>query len=162
MGDHQAEISLPINCRERISGPSALARSPDRALSARGISIATAKTSVNVGRHRRTYRQEPGHKAALALRLRKLSIDGEKTLQEVAELAYQRSIRSRRRPLLGPVCPRNELVFLTYFTTLRLTIFVRRCTVCSTIRKRQTAKVVYGAPPDFHEQIGKMLPDLMR
>jgi hypothetical protein len=55
------------------------------------------------------------------VRLRKLSIDGEKTLQGVAELAYQRSIRSRRRPLLGPVCPRNELVFLTYFTTLRLT-----------------------------------------
>src|SRR5437588_11319640 len=36
--------------------------SPSGALSARGISIATAKTSVNAGQHRRTYRQEPGHK----------------------------------------------------------------------------------------------------
>jgi hypothetical protein len=35
------------------------------ALSARGISIATAKTSVNAGRHRRTYRQEPGHKGGV-------------------------------------------------------------------------------------------------
>ena len=26
-------------------------------------------------------------------------------------------------------CNGNELVFLTYFTTLRLTVFVRRCTV---------------------------------
>ena len=63
------------------------------ALSARGISIATAKTSVNAGRHRRTYRQEPGHKGALAVRLRKLAIDGEKTLQGVAELAYQQSFQ---------------------------------------------------------------------
>ena len=62
-------------------------------LSARGISIATAKTSVNAGRHRRTYRQEPGHKGALAVRLRKLAIDGEKTLQGVAELAYQQSFQ---------------------------------------------------------------------
>ena len=28
--------------------------------------------------------------------------------------------------------------------------------------KERRAKVVYGAPADFHEQIGKMLPDLMR
>jgi hypothetical protein len=62
------------------------------ALSARGISIATAKTSVNAGRHRRTYRQETGHKGALAVRLRKLAID-EKTLQGVAELAYQQSFQ---------------------------------------------------------------------
>ena len=33
---------------------------------------------------------------------------------------------------------------------------------CSKRRERKTAKVVYGAPPDLHEQIGKMLPDLMR
>src|SRR5215470_12970295 len=50
-------------------------------ISARGISIATAKTSVNAGRHRKTYRQEPGHKGALEVRLRKLAIDGGKTLQ---------------------------------------------------------------------------------
>jgi len=62
-------------------------------LSARGISIATAKTSVNARRHRRTYRQEPGHKGALAVRLRKLAIDGEKPLQGVAELAYQQSFQ---------------------------------------------------------------------
>jgi len=53
-----------------------------------GASIAAAKTSVNAGRHRKTYRQEPGHKGALAVRLRKLAINGEKTLQGVAELAY--------------------------------------------------------------------------
>jgi hypothetical protein len=41
----------------------------------------------------RTYRQEPGHKGALAVRLRKLAIDGEKTLQGVAELAYQQSFQ---------------------------------------------------------------------
>jgi hypothetical protein len=67
--------------------------SPDGALSAHGISIATAKTSVNAGRHRRTYRRKPGHKGALAARLRKLAIDGEKTLQGVAELAYQESFQ---------------------------------------------------------------------
>jgi hypothetical protein len=33
-----------------------------------GISIATAKTSVNAGRHRRTYRQEPGHKGGVGER----------------------------------------------------------------------------------------------
>jgi hypothetical protein len=33
---------------------------------------------------------------------------------------------------------------------------------CSTSRKRKTAKVVFGAPPDLHEQIGKMLSGLMR
>ena len=32
-----------------------------------------------------------GTKESLAVRLRKLSVDGEKTLQGVAELAYQRS-----------------------------------------------------------------------
>jgi hypothetical protein len=77
-----------------IPAPGAEQRlSPSRALSARGISIATAKTSVNAGRHRRTYRQEPGHKGALAVRLRKLAIDGEKTLQGVAQLAYQQSLQ---------------------------------------------------------------------
>jgi len=50
-------------------------------------------TWVNAFRHRRTYRQEPGHKGALAVRLRKLAIDGEKTLQGVAELAYQQSFQ---------------------------------------------------------------------
>jgi hypothetical protein len=65
--------------------------SPGCPLFAPGISIATAKTSVNAGRHRRTYRQEPGHKGALAVRLRKLAIDAEKTLQGVAELEYQQS-----------------------------------------------------------------------
>ena len=55
--------------------------------------IATVKTSVHAGRQRRTYRQEPGHKGALAVRLRKLAIDGEKPLQGVAELAYQQSFQ---------------------------------------------------------------------
>jgi hypothetical protein len=32
-----------------------------------------------------------GTKEALAVRLRKLAVDGEKTLQEVAELSYQQS-----------------------------------------------------------------------
>jgi hypothetical protein len=44
-----------------------------------------------LGDIRRTYRQEPGHKEALAVRLR--NIDGEKTLQGVAELAYQQSFQ---------------------------------------------------------------------
>ena len=34
-----------------------------------------------------------GTKVALAVRLRKLAIDGEKTLQGVAELAYQQSFQ---------------------------------------------------------------------
>ena len=34
-----------------------------------------------------------GTKEALAVRLRKLAIDGEKTLQGVAELAYQQSFQ---------------------------------------------------------------------
>jgi hypothetical protein len=38
---------------------------PTSRIAARGISIATAKTSVNAGRHRRTYRQEPGHKGGI-------------------------------------------------------------------------------------------------
>ena len=63
--------------------------SPSSALSARGISIVTAKTSVNAGRHRRTIEKSLGTKEALAVRFRKLAIDGEKTLQGVAELAYQ-------------------------------------------------------------------------
>ena len=67
---------------------------PVCALSARGISIATAKTSVKAGRHRKTYRQEPGHKGTLEVRLRKLAIDGGKTLQGVvAEFAYQQSFQ---------------------------------------------------------------------
>src|ERR1700677_446587 len=37
-----------------------------------------------------------------------------------------------------PRLPRNELVFLTYFTTLRLTIFVRRWTVL--VRQRGKEK----------------------
>ena len=38
-------------------------------------------------------RQEPGHEGGVAVRLRKLAIDGEKTLQGVAELAYQQSFQ---------------------------------------------------------------------
>jgi hypothetical protein len=34
-----------------------------------------------------------GTKEALAVRLRKLAIDGEKTLQGVAEIAYQKSFQ---------------------------------------------------------------------
>jgi hypothetical protein len=133
------------------------------ALSARGISIATAKTSVNAGRHRRTIDKSLGTKEALAVRLRKLSIDGEKTIQGVAELAYQQSYPESKAASSRPDCPGSELVFLTYFTTLRLTVFVRRCTVLVRQRgKEKTVKVVYGAPPDLHEQIRKMLPDLMR
>ena len=52
-----------------------------------------AEASVNAARRRRTYRQERGHKGALAVRLRKLAIDGEKTLQGVAELAYKQSFQ---------------------------------------------------------------------
>jgi len=37
--------------------------------------------------------QEPGHKGALAVRLRKLAIDGEKTLQGAAEPAYRQSFQ---------------------------------------------------------------------
>ena len=42
---------------------------------------------------RRTYRQEPGTKETLAVRLRKRAIDDEKTLQGFAELAYQPSFQ---------------------------------------------------------------------
>ena len=56
--------------RKRVLGPDPVLGaqhrlSPSGALSARGISIAIAKTSVNAGRHRRTYRQEPGHKGGV-------------------------------------------------------------------------------------------------
>jgi hypothetical protein len=50
-------------------------------------------TWVNAFRHRRTYRQEPGHKGALAVRLRKLAIDGEKTLQGSQNLRTSRASR---------------------------------------------------------------------
>lgn len=90
---HVAPSGWSANRTEVGLQPVAPDHSPYGALSARGISIATAKTSVNAGRHRRTYRQETGHKGALAVRLRKLAIDGEKTLQGVAELAYQQSFQ---------------------------------------------------------------------
>ena len=69
-----------------------------------------------------------GTKEALAVRLRKLSIDGEQTLQGVAESAYEQSYPESKAASSRPRLPGNELVFLTYFTTLRLTLFVRRCT----------------------------------
>jgi hypothetical protein len=52
---------------------------------------AQPRTLVNAARHRRTYRQEPGHKGALAVRLRKLAIDGEKTLQGPQNLRSRQS-----------------------------------------------------------------------
>jgi hypothetical protein len=55
--------------------------------------IATAKTSVNAGRLVGPIDKSLGTKEALAVRLRKLAIDGEKTLQGVAELAYQQSFQ---------------------------------------------------------------------
>jgi hypothetical protein len=58
-----------------------------------GVNLARIGPLPLPSRHRRTYRQEPGHKGALAVRLRKLAIDGEKTLQGVAELAYQQSFQ---------------------------------------------------------------------
>jgi hypothetical protein len=51
--------------------------------------IATAKTSVNANDIEGPIDKSLGTKEALAVRLRKLAIDGEKTLQRVAELAYQ-------------------------------------------------------------------------
>ena len=72
------------------------------------------------------------------MRLRKLAIDGEKTLQGVAELAYQQSYPEFKAASYRPVCLGDKLVFLTYFTTLRLTVFVRRCTVL--VRQRGKEK----------------------
>ena len=61
---------------------------PAGAVSARrGISNRNHENLGNAGRHRRTYRQERGRKEALAVRLGKLVIGNEKTLQGVAELA---------------------------------------------------------------------------
>ena len=71
------------------------------------------------------------------MRLRKRSIDGEKTLQGVAELAYQQSYPESKAASSRPRLPGNELVFLTYSTTLRLTVFVRRCTVLVRQRGRE-------------------------
>ena len=55
--------------------------------------IATAKTSVNAGRQEGPIDKSLGTKEALAVRLRKLAIDSEKTLQGFAELAYQQSFQ---------------------------------------------------------------------
>jgi hypothetical protein len=50
-------------------------------------------------------------------------------------------LRSLWRPPLGPDRPGNEFVFLTYFTALRLTVFIGRRTVsCLTTRERKTVK----------------------
>jgi hypothetical protein len=72
--------------RKRVLGPDPVLGaqhrlSPSGALSARGISIAIAKTSVNAGRLEGPIDKSLGTKEALAVRLRKLAIDGEKTLQ---------------------------------------------------------------------------------
>jgi len=67
------------------------ALSPGCALSARGISNCNREDLGKRWRHRRTYRQEPGHKGGVGGAPRKLAVDGEKTLQGVAELAYQQS-----------------------------------------------------------------------
>jgi hypothetical protein len=110
---------------------------PGCALSARGISIATAKTSVNAGRHRRTYRQELWHKGGVggalkeALHRRREGAPGGRRTCVPAELTES------RRPPLAPDCPGNEL-FLTYFTALRLTVFVRRYIVL--VRQRGKEK----------------------
>ena len=62
------------------------------ALSARGISNCNRE---DLGKRRPTYDgpidKSLGTKEALAVRLRKLVIDGEKTLQGVAELSYQQT-----------------------------------------------------------------------
>jgi len=49
--------------------------------------IATSKTSVNAGDIEGPIDKSLGTKEALAVRLRKLAIDGEKTLQGVAAIA---------------------------------------------------------------------------
>ena len=51
------------------------------------------RAPLNTTRHRRTYPTRAWDKEALAVRLRKLAIDGEKTLQGVAEVAYQQSVQ---------------------------------------------------------------------
>jgi hypothetical protein len=48
---------------------------------------------VNASRLEGPIDKSLGTKEALAVRLRKLAIDGEKTLQGVAELAYQQSFQ---------------------------------------------------------------------
>jgi hypothetical protein len=67
--------------------------SPSSALSARGISIAIAKTSVNAGRHRRTYRQESGHKGGVGGALKEARHRRREDAPGVAELAYQQSFQ---------------------------------------------------------------------
>src|ERR1700676_3684590 len=62
-------------------------------LSARDISIATAKTSVNAGRHRRTYRQEPGHKGGVGGALKEARHRRREDAPGAAELAYQQSFQ---------------------------------------------------------------------
>jgi hypothetical protein len=62
---HVAPSGWSANRTEVGIQPVAPDHSPYGALSARGISIATAKTSVNAARHRRTHRQEPGHKGGV-------------------------------------------------------------------------------------------------
>ena len=66
--------------------------SPSGALSARGISNCNRE---DLGKRWPTYEgpidKSLSTKEALAVRLRKLPVDGEKTLQGVAELAYQQS-----------------------------------------------------------------------
>jgi hypothetical protein len=67
--------------------------SPSGALSARGISIAIAKTSVNAGRHKRTYRQESRHKGGVGGALNEARYRRREDAPGVAELAYQQSVQ---------------------------------------------------------------------
>jgi hypothetical protein len=55
--------------------------------------IATAKTSVNAGRHRKTYRQEPGHKGGVGGALKEARYRRREDTPGVAELAYQQSVQ---------------------------------------------------------------------
>jgi hypothetical protein len=55
--------------------------------------IATAKTSVNAGRHRRTYRQEPGHKGGVGGALKEARHRRREDAPGVAQLAYQQSFQ---------------------------------------------------------------------
>jgi hypothetical protein len=66
-----------------------------RVIRPRGISIATAKASVNAGDIEGPIDKSLGTKEALAVRLRKLAIDGEKTFQGVQTLRTSRASRCR-------------------------------------------------------------------
>ncbi len=65
IANSRSGVNRRRSVRRSNRGDAASAFSGLRVIRPRHLEIATAKTSANAGRHRRTYRQEPGHKGGV-------------------------------------------------------------------------------------------------